>query len=211
MPESAGHIGVQGWEMHGDEFFVFVKQIFCWHLVFVKFGISISVIILKIEFEKDNFCRGIKLNFQRLTKTPSLGQQVEVRTHNWLQGHAVDTWWSNYQFCLWDFRTYPCPKDMVGTWLGHFQLRNVSQDLLLYWFLFPHSSFGYGKIDWTLTIQQTGCKLAEMKERTVNWPPLVDVICFALVPCSVIYLVPVTWPSFFIEMLHPVSSAQRQY
>ncbi len=29
-----GSKGGQGWEMHCNAFFVFVKQIFCWHLFF---------------------------------------------------------------------------------------------------------------------------------------------------------------------------------
>ncbi len=62
---------------------------------FFNFGINTGVVIPKIEFEKDNFCRGIKLIFQRLIwKVWLISEfltQVEGRKHNWMQGHAMDT------------------------------------------------------------------------------------------------------------------------
>ncbi len=34
-----------------------------------------------------------------------------------------DKIWLTIWFCLWDFRTHPCPKDISKTCPGHFQLR----------------------------------------------------------------------------------------
>ncbi len=47
--------------------------------------------------------------------------QMEVRTTNWLQGHAADMWvkfckkWPTTSLCQQYFRMYRCPGDMAGT------------------------------------------------------------------------------------------------
>ncbi len=125
---SEGNMGGQGWEIHCNAFFVFAKQIFCWHLFLFNFEIITGVAIPKIGFKKDNFCRGIKLNYWRLIWNilwihNVFGLQVEARTWNWLQGHAADMWLS--KFC----KKYYRPSDSVPgilelvpilrTWLGH--------------------------------------------------------------------------------------------
>ncbi len=58
--------GKKGKTFISMHFFVFAMKIFYWHLNFIYFGIYLSFVIPKEEFGKDNFDRGIELNFLRL-------------------------------------------------------------------------------------------------------------------------------------------------
>ncbi len=59
--DQEGHKGGDRRELLCNAFFVFAKQIFCCHLIFLHFGISNCFVIAKEEFQKNYFHSGIKL------------------------------------------------------------------------------------------------------------------------------------------------------
>ncbi len=128
--------GEQGGRRGRDAFFVFAKHIYSWHL-FISFGINIGFVLPKEEFVKGNLHKGIKLIFwMQIWK---IWLVCEFFCSRWKWGHKTDSedtlqtrdWakndkiWPAIQFCPWDFRRCPHPKDMSGSCLGHFQLNKA--------------------------------------------------------------------------------------
>ncbi len=112
--------------------FVFLKQIFHWHVIFY-FGICAVVAIPKIEFVINFFYKGIQLNFWIWIRMIWLNHQFfgsrwkrrhvndckdTLQTSEW-KNHKI---WLAIQFCPWDFRTCPHPKDISVTYPWHLQL-----------------------------------------------------------------------------------------
>ncbi len=99
--------------------------------------INIGFVIPKEEFVKGNLHKGIKLIFwMQIWK---IWLVCEFFCSRWKWGHKTDSedtlqtrdWakndkiWPAIQFCPWDFRRCPHPKDMSGSCLGHFQLNKA--------------------------------------------------------------------------------------
>ncbi len=104
--------------------------------LFFHFGINIGFEIPKEEFGKDKITQRKQIYLQNVNLKDLVDLrvflfQLEDRTHDWLWGHAADTWmkksndWTAIWFCPWDFRTCPWDKDLSMICLGHFQLRSI--------------------------------------------------------------------------------------
>ncbi len=107
------------------------KQIFSLH-PFFYFGIYHCVAIAKKEFEKDNFCRRIKLFFQLLI------QKIWLNLFIFVPGGSKDMWLTARTSCgqvtEQKMLKNGWPSDSVfgilghfphlRTWRGHFQLSN---------------------------------------------------------------------------------------
>ncbi len=95
--DQEGHKGGESSDVLCNTFFVFTKQIFCWHLNFLHFGISNCFVIAKEEFQNKCFYRGIKLTIQKQIWKICFFILfffvfLEDRTRDLLRGHMRDMW-----------------------------------------------------------------------------------------------------------------------
>ncbi len=84
-------------------------------------------LILVLKFPKNNSGRIYNTDKSNSSTENEFGGREDMwltlRTSCRHMNEKMHKIWPAIQFCPWDFRTCPCPKNMSRTFTGHFQLR----------------------------------------------------------------------------------------
>lgn len=159
------HKGGERWDLLCNTFFVFAKQIFSQHLIF--FILELVVVFARIiDTEELNLSSECELRrfdwftkcFNSRWKSGRLTDSKDMlQTLDWANSGKM---WPAIQFCPWDFWC-PCPKDLSGTFWGHFQLRHFMKK--------DPSLVGNDSVMTTSSCNKMGLSLNPPKKCDIEW------------------------------------------